>query len=54
MDDQNFKDLALRARNLYRLMANMQNTMLEIFFDEFCDLDEREQKQMMLSEEQPF
>lgn len=42
MDDQNYKDLAFMARDLYDRAEKMQKLMLEIFLDEFIRLDEKE------------
>lgn len=44
MDNQNFKDMALKARDQYTLTQAMQKIMLQMFFDEFLDLDEIEEK----------
>jgi hypothetical protein len=44
MKDQRDKDLARKARTLYMLTQNMQKTMLEMFLDEFIDLDEEEER----------
>ena len=54
MDDQNYKDLACKARDLYSLTQAMQKIMLQMFFDEFMDLDEKEEKQRLLQDDLPF
>jgi len=55
MDDQNFKDLASKARDLYSLTQAIQKIMLDIFFEEFCDLDEQEEKKRLQQQyEFPF
>jgi len=33
MDNQNYKDLACKARDLYKLTQAMQKIMLQMFFD---------------------
>lgn len=45
MDDQNFKDLALKAWELYDAIQNMQKLMLRLFIDEFITIDKQKQKQ---------
>ena len=45
MDDQNYKDLALQAWNVYEALQNMQKMMNRMFIDEFIDLDQLKQKQ---------
>jgi hypothetical protein len=42
--DQRHRELACTARELYSLASKLQKLMLEMFFDEFCDLDEEEQR----------
>ena len=54
MDNQNFKDLACKARDLYSLTQNMQKIMLEMFFNEFMDLDEKEEKIRCQQDDLPF
>jgi hypothetical protein len=54
MNDYNRNDLARNAWLLYKLAQTMQKTMLEMFFDEFCDIDEEEQKVRCLRENLPF
>jgi hypothetical protein len=54
MNDHNRNDLARNAWLLYKLAIAMQKTMLEMFFDEFCDIDEEEQKVRSRTEELPF
>lgn len=51
MDDQNLKSLAEMARKLYDIMSIMQRLMLNMFFEEFCDLDEEEQRKAFLEAE---
>lgn len=45
MDDQNYKDLALHAWNVYEALQNMQTMMNRMFIDEFIDIDQRKQKE---------
>jgi hypothetical protein len=54
MDNQNYKDLACKARDLYLLTQTMQKIMLQMFFDEFMDLDEKEEKLRNLQDDLPF
>lgn len=54
MDNQNYKDLACKARNLYLLTQAMQKIMLQMFFDEFIDLDEEEEKLRKRQDKLPF
>ncbi len=55
MDNQNFKDLAAKARDLYSLTQAIQKIMLDMFFEEFCDLDEQEEKKRLQQQyELPF
>jgi hypothetical protein len=48
MDDENFKDLALKARELYSITQSLQKILLAVFFEEFCRLDEEEEKEKLL------
>lgn len=45
MDDQNFKDLALQAWELYTAIDELRKRMLRMFIDEFIAIDELKQKQ---------
>jgi len=45
MDDQNYKDLALHAWNVYEALHNMLKMMNRMFIGEFVDLDQLKQKQ---------
>jgi hypothetical protein len=54
MDDENFKDLARRAFELYERMLELEKSMLDIFFYEFLDLEEWEQNLGTRSTELPF
>jgi hypothetical protein len=54
MDNQNIREMARAARDLYRLAGEMQKIMLRMFFDEFCELDVEEQKIFMEGETMPF
>jgi len=49
MNDQNFKDLARKARECYRVMHLLQKILNDMFFEEFCRLDEEEEKEKLLS-----
>jgi len=51
--DPNRNKLAREARVLYMLAENMQNIMLEMFFEEFIEIDE-EEKRMARQEDLPF
>jgi hypothetical protein len=42
MDDQNYRDLARKAWELYYLTAKVQKLLNQIFFDEFMELDTAE------------
>jgi hypothetical protein len=54
MDDQNFKDLACKALALYRITQDMQKRMLELFFREFCELDQEQRDRQPERAELPF
>ena len=54
MNDHNRNDLARNAWLLYKLAQTMQKTMLEMFFNEFCDIDEEELLAKNRKEELPF
>lgn len=54
MDDQNFKDLAQRAFQLYTLTQELEKTMLEMFLHEFLDLEEQQHIHSMQDTELPF
>ena len=54
MDDESFKDLARRALLLYRLSQKMQERMLDMFFNEFCELEQQEREHQIESAELPF
>jgi hypothetical protein len=54
MNDHNRNDLARNAWLLYKLAIAMQKTMLEMFFDEFCDIDEKEENVQYQREDLPF
>jgi len=55
MDDQNYRDLARKAWELYSLTAQVQKLLNNIFFDEFMDLDISEfEKRCRESYELPF
>jgi len=55
MNNLNHKNLAYNAWLLYKLAQTMQKTMLEMFFNEFCDIDEEERCASMQREEKlPF
>jgi len=55
MDDQNYRDLARKAWELYSLTAKVQKLLNNIFFDEFMDLDISEfEKRCRESYELPF
>ena len=54
MDDSNRQRLVHNARTLYDLSRNMQKIMLEMFIDEFIDLDEEEEKMIRMCQEPPF
>lgn len=54
MDNQNYKDLACKARDLYSLTLAMQKIMLQMFFDEFVELDEKEEKLRIRQDDLPF
>jgi len=45
MDDQNYKDLAYKAWELYVTLQEIQKMMLRIFIDDFIDIDQQKQKQ---------
>lgn len=47
-------ELVRNARDLYMMAQEMQKLMLDMFFNEFMDLDEEEQKIRIQSEEMPF
>lgn len=38
------RELACTAREMYSLASKLQKLMLQMFFEEFCDLDEEEQR----------
>jgi hypothetical protein len=42
MKDQEHQELVYKARALYRQAQEIQNTVLDMFFDDFIDLDEQE------------
>lgn len=48
MDQQNFQEFARMARELYRSTQCLQKIMLDLFFEEFCKLDEQEEKEKLL------
>lgn len=48
MDQQNFQECACKARELYRITQCLQKIMLDLFFEEFCKLDEQEEKEKLL------
>jgi hypothetical protein len=45
MDDQNFKDLAAHAWDVYEALQCMQKMMNRMFFEEFLEIDQRKLKQ---------
>jgi hypothetical protein len=45
MDDQNYKDLAYKAWELYVTLQEIQKMMLRMFIDDFIDIDQQKQKQ---------
>jgi hypothetical protein len=47
----NHQILVRNARDLYRLAQNMQKIMLEMFLNEFIDLDNEEEKMRIQREE---
>lgn len=55
MDDENYRDLARRAWELYSLSAKVQKLLNNLFFDEFMDLDNAEvEKRCRENSELPF
>ena len=54
MDTNKNNDLIRMARDLYLLARNMQKLMLEMYFNEFMELDEEEQRLRLQNEEMPF
>lgn len=55
MDDENYRDLARKAWELYRLSESMQKIMLQMFLDAFIDLDKDDLKRQCISSEKlPF
>ena len=54
MDDENLKDLATRALLLYRLTQQMQKCMLDMFFHEFCELEQTQHEHHIESTKLPF
>jgi hypothetical protein len=54
MDEQNFKDLAYRAWSLYKQMYRILQSLNETFWQEFCELDEKERKQNVEQNVSPF
>jgi hypothetical protein len=38
------RELVCTAREMYSLASKLQKLMLRMFFEEFCDLDEEEQR----------
>jgi hypothetical protein len=42
MKDQGHQELVCKARTLYRQAQEIQNAVLDMFFDDFVDLDEQE------------
>jgi hypothetical protein len=47
MDDQNYKDLAYKAWELYVTLQEIQKMMLRMFIDDFIDIDQQKQKQAL-------
>ena len=54
MENQSFNDLARNAWVIYKMATDMQKTMLQMFFEEFCDLEEEEQSLRMQQQDLPF
>ena len=55
MDDQNYRDLAHEAWELYALTAKVQKSLHRLFFNEFMDLDKAElEKQCRENSDLPF
>lgn len=55
MNNLDHKNLAYNAWLLYKLAQTMQKTMLEMFFDDFCDIDQEERTDKIQREEKlPF
>jgi hypothetical protein len=44
MDDDKYRNLVRNARLLYTLIGDMEKILLDMFIDEFMDLDEQEEK----------
>lgn len=54
MDEQNYKDLAYRAWVLYKQTYSILQSLNETFRQEFCELDEKERKQKIELNPEPF
>jgi hypothetical protein len=54
MDANKHDDLIRNARDLYMLAQKMQKLMLEMYFNEFIDLDEEEKRLRLQGNEMPF
>lgn len=44
MDDENYRDLAGKAWELYKLIISVQRALNSLFIDEFIDLDNMERE----------
>jgi hypothetical protein len=54
MDNSKHKQLVSKARTIYRVSLEMQKVLLDMFLDEFIELDEREEKIRIQQLELPF
>jgi hypothetical protein len=54
MDEQNLKDLAQKAWELYHLAQEIQKALLDAFFHEFLDLEKRQRIINQVNETTPF
>jgi len=54
MEPLNHECLIRTAWQLHKITAYMRKIMNELYFNEFCDLDEEEMREQAINSDQPF
>jgi hypothetical protein len=54
MNDPKYKNLVENAKILCDMTQRMQDILLELFFDDFIEIDEEEDRMKLLCQDPPF
>jgi hypothetical protein len=54
MENMSYKKIVENAKTLFDMTQMIQDTLLDLFFDEFVEIDDEEIRMKQLSQEPPF